>query len=295
MAHIGNTAMARFWVIAPFDYQERDVWNKVWEYDLKHGIISLGWDSSLCRDDISSLHKEQLLALYRKQNRDVSDVEAQMRCGMLYQFYQVKPGDRVIARRGRKEVAAIGTVKSEAYYYDLNKRREARDAYHPGTPFAHHLDVEWKDGPRDITFPNMVFGMQTIHKISEEKVRALTQGQVRLPEEVIDGSVYPEGGVQHILVNRYERDPRARAECIRHYRTTCFLCRFDFVAVYGEVMEGFTHIHHLKPLSSVGTDYKVDPIRDLRPVCPNCHAVLHRREPPYSLDEVHAFLQARTR
>jgi 5-methylcytosine-specific restriction enzyme A len=56
-------------------------------------------------------------------------------------------------------------------------------------------------------------------------------------------------------------------------------------------MMGFIHVHHLTPLSSLGTDYEVDPIRDLRPVCPNCHAVLHRREPPYSPEEVQQFLQ----
>lgn len=119
--------------------------------------------------------------------------------------------------------------------------------------------------------------------------------EVRLPEEVPIGLAYSEGSVQKILVNRYERDPRARDECIQHYGTSCFLCAFDFVAVYGEVMAGFTHVHHLRALSSVGADYEVDPIRDLRPVCPNCHAVLHRREPPYSLDEVREFLRAERR
>lgn len=117
------------------------------------------------------------------------------------------------------------------------------------------------------------------------------QDQIRLPEEISNGSTYNEGSVQRILINRYERDPRAREACIKHYGTICFLCGFNFVAVYGEVMAGFTHVHHLKPLSSVGAEYEVDPIRDLRPVCPNCHAVLHRNEPPYSLDEVREFLQ----
>jgi hypothetical protein len=119
------------------------------------------------------------------------------------------------------------------------------------------------------------------------------QEMLKLPEEVPSGSAYCEGSVQRILVNRYERDPRAREECIRHYGTKCFLCGFDFVAVYGEVMAGFIHVHHLNPLSSVGPEYVVDPTQDLRPVCPNCHAVLHRREPPYSLDEVREFLEAR--
>jgi 5-methylcytosine-specific restriction endonuclease McrA len=121
------------------------------------------------------------------------------------------------------------------------------------------------------------------------------QSSVRLPEEVPRGSTYSEGSVQRILVNRYERDPRARKECIEHYGTKYLLCGFDFVAIYGEAMTGFIHVHHLHPLSADEKDQEVDAIRDLRPVCPNCHAVLHRREPPYSLDDVRRFLESRRR
>ena len=112
----------------------------------------------------------------------------------------------------------------------------------------------------------------------------------RLAEEVPLGTTYAEGSVQRILVNRYERDARARERCIKFYQAVCVLCKFDFSTVYGDALDGFIHVHHLKPLSSIGAEYEVDPIRDLRPVCPNCHAVLHRREPPYSLDEVREFL-----
>lgn len=115
----------------------------------------------------------------------------------------------------------------------------------------------------------------------------------RLPEEVVNGSIYGEGSVQRILINRYERDPRAREECLRHYGRKCIVCGFDFAAVYGKIMNGFIHVHHLQPLSSVGIDYEVDPIKDLRPVCPNCHAVIHRREPPLSLEEVRCLRMTR--
>jgi 5-methylcytosine-specific restriction protein A len=32
--------------------------------------------------------------------------------------------------------------------------------------------------------------------------------------------------------------------------------------------------------------YEVDPIKHLRPVCPNCHAMLHRQEPPFTIEEL---------
>jgi 5-methylcytosine-specific restriction protein A len=112
-----------------------------------------------------------------------------------------------------------------------------------------------------------------------------------LPEEVSEGEVICEGAVRRISVNAYERSPEARQRCIEHYGTSCFICGFSFGAAYGEVGEGFIHAHHLKQLSEVGEEYEVDPIRDLRPICPNCHAIIHKRKPAYTIEEVKAFLQ----
>ena len=110
------------------------------------------------------------------------------------------------------------------------------------------------------------------------------------PDE-LDYGTYWEGAIRHVCVNAYERDPRARRMCIANHGTTCVICGFSFGAVYGPAAEGFIHVHHLRPLSEVGGEYEVDPEKDLRPVCPNCHAVLHRRVPAYSIEEVRAFLQ----
>jgi len=107
-----------------------------------------------------------------------------------------------------------------------------------------------------------------------------------IPEEVPDPDVLYEGAVQQIKVNAYERNLKAREQCINHYRSRCVCCDFEFSGVYGEIGEGLIHVHHLEPISSVGKRYKVDPIRDLRPVCPNCHAIIHRRNPPLTVEEV---------
>jgi len=61
--------------------------------------------------------------------------------------------------------------------------------------------------------------------------------------------------------------------------------------MYGEVGRDIIHVHHLKPLAEIGEKYRVDPINDLRPVCPNCHVIIHTRNPPYSIDEVMAILK----
>lgn len=98
---------------------------------------------------------------------------------------------------------------------------------------------------------------------------------IPLPEEVVEPATYAEGTCKRIWVNSYERDMKARSRCIEHYGTTCCICDFDFAAVYGEMGRGYIHVHHLRPLASIGHEYVVDPIKDMRPICPNCHAVVH--------------------
>lgn len=100
-----------------------------------------------------------------------------------------------------------------------------------------------------------------------------------------------EGAVRKVIVNAYERNPEARRQCINYYGAKCSICGFDFFEVYGEIGKDFIHVHHLKQISEIGETYKVDPINDLRPVCPNCHAILYKQKPPYTIDEVKGFLR----
>lgn len=110
-----------------------------------------------------------------------------------------------------------------------------------------------------------------------------------IPQAEVEG--LHEGAKSTVTVNRYERDPRARAICIRHYGATCQVCAFDFSRTYGHMGDGFIHVHHLKPLSSIKRSYEVDPIKDLRPVCPNCHAMLHMGDEPMSLQALRRVLK----
>lgn len=108
--------------------------------------------------------------------------------------------------------------------------------------------------------------------------------------EQIDISPLVEGAKKRVFVNAYERNLTARAQCLATHGVVCVICGFSFGKRYGLVAEGYIHVHHLKPLSEINTSYIVDPTRDLRPVCPNCHAVIHRRKPPFTLDEVRDML-----
>lgn len=98
-------------------------------------------------------------------------------------------------------------------------------------------------------------------------------------------------GTPHIVVlTDYERNPEARVRCIAHYGTRCVVCNFDFNAVYGPRAEGVIHVHHLKQLSEIAETYIVDPIADLRPVCPNCHTVIHLGGGTLTIEQVKQML-----
>lgn len=123
-------------------------------------------------------------------------------------------------------------------------------------------------------------------KIGEDAYRSADEAE-REP-----GQKFAEGSVKQVTVNKYERDPRARRACLDEYGFKCAVCELDFEVRYGEIGKGFIHVHHLRELSSLGAGYRVDPIDDLRPVCPNCHAMLHTQLPALLPEELRRIMLA---
>ena len=135
---------------------------------------------------------------------------------------------------------------------------------------------------QDVHAPN---GISSIPGYVRVEPEADTPSENRASATRERGPIY-EGTPKRIELTRYERDPRARRACLEHYGAVCQACDLEFGEAYGPSVAGLIHVHHLTPLSAVGGNYEVDPIRDLRPVCPNCHAVIHSKTPPYSVEDV---------
>lgn len=115
------------------------------------------------------------------------------------------------------------------------------------------------------------------------------------PEEWRSAADFVEGAATQVLVNRYERDRRAREAAIRYHGCTCKVCGLDMEKQYGNIGKGFIHVHHLVPLSAIKQDYQLNPNTDLIPVCPNCHAMLHRTHPPLTPQALQRLLQENKR
>jgi 5-methylcytosine-specific restriction enzyme A len=224
---------------------------------------------------------------------------------------RIKTGDRAfIIRLGvePKGIFASGTVTVSAY--EDRHWEEAKAAAGQTVMFIEVQLDTLLNPEREAILPRLLLQhspFSTMHwdtqmsgvRIPDDVAAALENvwgsfahgSRFTLPEEVEAVDTLYEGAVRHISVNAYERSPEARQRCIAHYGTSCAICSFSFAVVYGAVGHGVIHVHHLRPLSEISEQYEVDPIRDLRPVCPNCHTIIHRRQPPYTIEEVQAMLK----
>jgi 5-methylcytosine-specific restriction protein A len=125
----------------------------------------------------------------------------------------------------------------------------------------------------------------------EARWQELTGSGGMLSQELPRPFTLPEGAQRSVTVNAYERSHQARRQCLAHYGPVCVVCSFESTAVYGPDHPGIIEVHHLMPLADISAAYQVDPIADLRPVCPNCHALIHSRRPPYTIAEARRFIR----
>lgn len=208
-------------------------------------------------------------------------------------------------------IVASGFVISDVYedeHWDEDKRNAGINALYVKVDFDTILNpdmdifqrewltqgiytkVHWSPQGGGITIPDDV-----AEQLELDWARFLNKPvkyeDVGLAEELSESATYPVGAVRRVTINAYERNPKARSACIKHHGVTCSVCGADFAEIYGSIGAGFIHVHHLIPISQLKPDYLLDPIKDLRPVCPNCHAMLHQQTPPYSIAEMKAMIE----
>jgi 5-methylcytosine-specific restriction protein A len=106
-------------------------------------------------------------------------------------------------------------------------------------------------------------------------------------DEIGTQGEHVEGGKSAAMRSFYKRNPRARTDCLAHHGYSCSVCTFDFERTYGKIGRRFIHVHHVNDIALNGdVKYVIDAINDLKPVCPNCHAMLHRETPALSVEKL---------
>lgn len=172
----------------------------------------------------------------------------------------------------------------------------AHDLLKPAKDSAKGLQILMEKNRIDLSVEALVMRQPWSSLFASEELevaqkRLMYTASLHLPEEVLESKQLLEGSVCQVTVNKYERNSKARKKCIEYYGTSCCVCSFNFGEVYGTEAENFIHVHHLNPLSDIGEEYKVNPIKDLRPVCPNCHAMIHLGGKTRSIKDVKTMIK----
>lgn len=114
-----------------------------------------------------------------------------------------------------------------------------------------------------------------------------------------DGAV-SEGEVSTVQRKARQRSQRLREAAVRYYaredgRIVCAACGFDFQEFYGDLGEGYIQIHHERPLFQYEEEgietYLPAALRHVKPLCANCHCMIHRRRgAPLPVEELRALI-----
>jgi restriction system protein len=157
--------MSRYWIIAPVESKPSELFDKVWQFDLANNLISIGWKEL---GDVSKVSREGLLLKVASTYPDKPQQTKGLYANMLLAFYnEIEIGDLIVARRGRKTLAAVGKVSRKAFY---------APGKNPVLGHPNFLEVSWQEQPRDKVFSSVVFPMHTLAEISEEEFRNLLEG-----------------------------------------------------------------------------------------------------------------------
>ena len=221
----------------------------------------------------------------------------------------MKGGDGVIAAFKKHRFAGYGFLTT-----DFFRGGEALPIWRDGEQleFCERAEIDWTIIPLDAERPyvkcsylkeqgydvDLTRGLciklvdeKTFSKLKEvlDNAGATKQLKQRPPKEAKKAHkvlVLSEGKPVVVQTEMPERNPAARRECIRVHGTNCSVCGMNFEDEYGEIGIGYIEVHHLDPLGGSCGERMVNPADDMRPICPNCHAMIHSKDPPLGIDEL---------
>lgn len=143
-----------------------------------------------------------------------------------------------------------------------------------------------KNNLRLMKFIDMLNG--TIHKDMLEADEILSSLE---ESRYVDEKWFIEGSaklVQHIKKERSRELVKHFKESLEDY--SCSICGFSFEEMYGQIGSGFIEAHHVKPISTLTEETKIL-LDDLIAVCPNCHRMLHKFNPPLSDEKLKTIIK----
>ena len=232
-------------------------------------------------------------AIYRINNDEPYDIS--WSCG---NTKRIAKGDLFFLMRlgvPPKGIVGCGYIESESQaidHWDVSKAAEGKTMMATGLLFqslsdepiislsdlkTNYPDYKWTPERGGVSIPDTIASevWESILSDESDDLQQSPHSELRL---------YTEGTRKSITTLTYDRSSVARQECLEVYGYDCSVCGFRFADLYGDWGQNYIEVHHLNQIADVGREYKIDPKTDLRPVCANCHRMLHRTRPPLSIE-----------
>lgn len=270
-----NLGLANVWRLVA--YHESTLAAKAAAEMLSRGVVAIGWSDV---GDLASSPPSGPDEVGRRIRASYPDLDnvAQGGPSLWRFFHELEVGDLVIVAAASKRVAVVEVIGD--YYFAGTAGGVAGYAHlRSVVPTSLNPDELWRAAGSDVEAGENV--RWTLARLASSSNAAQ--------------HAYVEGARYEIRSTAIERSPAARAACIEHHGVGCYVCGFDFFQKYGELGEGYIHVHHKTEISTRSGPYQVDPVRDLVPLCPNCHAMVHRKRPALDVDELKRILDSHLR
>jgi len=209
---------------------------------------------------------------YKGRLRESRFAKGRMAAGAHYFGMGVIGKSRPDPRRGRKDL----TCEILNYLpFEIAVPNKVDGKYYEPAPARKELAYGfWRTGVRSISegvYEAILSAAGCRHTPTGPKAKALSSSD----DDEFTSFNGLEGKKQRVFSTRYERNPALRMRAIKEHGLSCMACSFNFSEEYGTHGEGFIHVHHNKALSETG-EMRIDPIKDLSVLCPNCHAMIHK-------------------
>lgn len=158
--------------------------------------------------------------------------------------------------------------------------------------------ADYNDGIYTLTDKGLIFLYQNINNIQylllsdfeykdiKDSLINLSQNQERHISSF--NEIIQEGKQIYSLSKTYQRSKKLRDSAIEHFShdniIKCDCCGFETSSYYGNKYGNIVciEIHHLKPIFLYEGDDETktieEAIKNLLPVCPNCHRIIHKNK-----------------
>lgn len=252
---------------------------EMWQDCYERGIAAIGYytnDRKTVVEDCSKLTENEYDEIWRKKLPKLTTPRSSLK----NVAYRMKKDHIIYVKQG-PYIVGKGVITSQYKYNpDILEGTEAE--------WEHFVKVDWEND-----FPEFKLDLGanqiTVLELKEERLNKILDIETKAYKsikriEANEGERYTSEAIFRARNRALIVSKKAKSD----YR--CEVCNMNFREVYGDIGDGFIIAHHINPIGSRKVSSKTT-LDDVSLVCSNCHYMLHRNEPPLSINQLRNIIE----